>query len=399
MRKFTAAILFATIVSSVSVMFIDDKWVSSLSEVACCLLAAAWMVVFALGRDRPRSAPTLAAVCLVLVWGLAQICFGWTVYRWRTWLSLLYWLGNFSVLFVGIQAFSEIRIRERFLRWVTLFGFGVAVLSSLQALTTNSKIYWTFDTKYAGWVLMGPFVYHNQYAAFIELLLPVALFTALRPGSWRWFFLLVSATMYASVFIAGSRAGFLLVTAELIFVPLMFFRKRRASLFQLGAAAGILAFMVSLLAIAAGPEYLIEKFRLADPYAIRREFVESSLEMFKHRPVTGFGLGNWSVAYPAYALFDDGLYANQAHNDWAQWADEGGIPLLAIMLSLAVLTFPPAVRSIWGVGAAAIFVHCLVDYPIQRPAVALFFFSIISSLPTSLTKTQDEAFEGGSPSV
>ncbi len=391
MRAFSAAAIFVTIAVSVAVMFVDDKWATSVPETVSCCLAAIWMLYFARGHGNPRSSPVLWLVLAVLVWSLVQILCGWTVYRWQSWLSILYWLGNFSVLFAAVQTFADASVRERWLRWLGLFGFVVAVVSSLQALTTEAVVYWTFETKYKGWVVMGPFVYHNQYAAFVELVLPVALYLALTDKTWKWLYLLVAATLYSSVFIAGSRAGFVLTTVELIGVPAVLARRRKQSAAGVLSAAALLVGMVVLLGIAAGPESLMEKFHIRDPYAIRREFLYSSLRMFGARPLTGVGLGNWATAYPAYAIFDDGRYANQAHNDWAQWAVEGGTPMLLIMLTIAVWVFPRAVRSGWGFGAATLFLHCWFDYPIQRPAVALVFFSLVGAISYKGSGTGDES--------
>lgn len=93
----------------------------------------------------------------------------------------------------------------------------------------------------------------------------------------------------------------------------------------------------------------------------------------------GVGLGNWSTIYPAYAIFDNGLFANQAHNDWAQWTVEGGIPLLLLFLWMAGWAIRRALRYAWAVGPATVFLHCFVDYPIQRTAVAVVFFTIMAA--------------------
>ncbi|MCP5116599.1 MAG: hypothetical protein GY953_37700 [bacterium] len=93
----------------------------------------------------------------------------------------------------------------------------------------------------------------------------------------------------------------------------------------------------------------------------------------------GFGLATWSTAYPAYARFDDGLFDNQAHNDWAQWAAEGGIPFLLLMLLMAGLLTRPAMRTVWGVGLLAVLVHCFVDYHFQqRPVFGYVYFALAS---------------------
>jgi len=110
----------------------------------------------------------------------------------------------------------------------------------------------------------------------------------------------------------------------------------------------------------------------------------SSLAMLGDRPGMGFGLGNWPRAYPQYALFDDGTYVNQAHNDWVQWAVEGGVPFFLMLFSLAVMAAPAAIESIWGIGLLAVWLHCLVEYPLQqRPAIGAWFFVLLGALAAS----------------
>jgi hypothetical protein len=79
---------------------------------------------------------------------------------------------------------------------------------------------------------------------------------------------------------------------------------------------------------------------------------------------------------------------NQAHNDWVQWADEGGLPFLALLLAIAVWSVGPAVQSLWGVGILCVWIHGLLDYPMQqRPALAAFFFALLGALSTYKTQT------------
>jgi O-antigen ligase len=84
--------------------------------------------------------------------------------------------------------------------------------------------------------------------------------------------------------------------------------------------------------------------------------------------------------YPAYARFDIGLVVNHAHNDWAEWLAEGGVPFLAALASMAVWAVMPAVRSIWGIGLISVFLHALVDYPMQRLGLALWVFVLAGVL-------------------
>ena len=38
------------------------------------------------------------------------------------------------------------------------------------------------------------------------------------------------------------------------------------------------------------------------------------------------------------------------------------------------------VRAGWGLGVPIVFLHCFVDYPIQRPGVAIVFFVMLAAV-------------------
>jgi len=95
-------------------------------------------------------------------------------------------------------------------------------------------------------------------------------------------------------------------------------------------------------------------------------------------PLIGWGLGCWPAVYPAFATFDPGALVNQAHCDWLQWTAEGGLPVGFAMLVLVIWAIKPAIRSIWGIGVIAVFIHAAFDYPFSRPAVGAWPFLILS---------------------
>ncbi len=167
----------------------------------------------------------------------------------------------------------------------------------------------------------------------------------------------------------------------------------------------------AILVAVAGGETIWRRLQEPNPYAVRAELFRSSIEMARDRPLLGFGLGTWSEAYPAFARFDNGLFVNQAHNDWAQWAAEGGVPFFLIMARVASLLLAPAARSLWGLGLIAVFLHAFVDYPMQqRPALAVFFFALAGVLAGDAAiaspaknfpgvSSRDSARSGSSPPV
>ena len=129
-----------------------------------------------------------------------------------------------------------------------------------------------------------------------------------------------------------------------------------------------------------GPQQLLDRLRYKDPFIGRREMNLSSLAMFRDRPLTGSGLGAWPIVYPKYAISTTACSPAKLHDDWAQWAVEGGLPFLLPDGATALWTIRPALDSIWGIGLLAVFLHCSVDYPTQKPALAAFIFFMLGLL-------------------
>lgn len=376
----SAIALFATTIATIAVMWEPVFWATALPEVSVFCLAICWLAFFVLKPEALRLRFVLIPLTAAVLWPVLQLAIGVTIYRWATSVSVLYWAANAAAVFVGIQIFGDEVLRRRYLRALVIAGFVIAVIAPLQFFTSDGKIFWLFEVKFSN-IAMGPFVYPNQYAAFIELLLPVALTEAFsdHPG-WRTFHWLAAAVMYASIFASDSRMGFVLTSAEVLLVPLLAARRTGIERRPLVVSGATFLGMLLALGVAVGPDRLITKLTQKDPYRGRREYVESSLRMIRDKPLLGVGLGNWAVAYPAYATFDNGSFANQAHNDWAQWAVEGGVPFALLILSVAIWTIPRAFRTGWGIGVGVVFLHCLVDYPIQRMGVAILFFTLIGAV-------------------
>jgi O-antigen ligase len=190
--------------------------------------------------------------------------------------------------------------------------------------------------------------------------------------------------LFASVVAAGSRAGAVLCAGLLVLIPMTAYAQGwipgRSLIRLLGQSLVAAAALVAV----AGWEPIWARLQEPNPYSLRADLLRSTVDMARDRPILGFGLGAWASAYPSYARFDDGSFVNQAHNDWAQWAAEGGIPFLLLMLAVVIPLIRPAIQSLWGLGLMAVFVHAFVDYPMQqRPALAAYFFALAGVLTTS----------------
>ena len=100
---------------------------------------------------------------------------------------------------------------------------------------------------------------------------------------------------------------------------------------------------------------------------------------------------------PLYAIVDIGAFANQAHNDWLQWAAEGGVPFSIMLASLVLWSLRPAFHSIWGLGVLAVFLHAIVDFPFSRPALGSWPILILALLAFTSTEPHNSGTESECP--
>src|SRR5580704_6840199 len=348
-----AAILFLGILS----MWVPARWALSAFQIAVFALAAIRIVQRAREGKPLTFYPTAVLLGAAVAWGLLQVSSGWTVDRFKTLNEVLNWTTNLAVFALALELSRDPRRRERFLSAVLWFGTALAAVSMLTVFSSPPGIvFWGFQ---AGSDLrtLGPFVYYNQYAAFIEAVLPLALVRAILDTDRRVLYSVMGALLLASVVAGGSRAGTILCLAEVIAIPLIALGQGIISRRAVGRVLLASVSTLVVLGAVAGWDVIWRRLQEPNPYAVRKDFLLSSLEMIRDRPLTGFGLGTWSEVYPGFARFDDGRFANQAHNDWAQWAAEGGLPFFLLMALVVGLAVRPACRSLWGLGLLAVFMH------------------------------------------
>jgi O-antigen ligase len=318
-------------------------------------------------------------VALLPVCGLLQVQFGLSVDAFVTSEYVVRYGSVACAFLLGAYAFSSRKVNRLFRFLVIALGTALAVFAIAQMATSNGRVYWTFPPPPNSSIL-GPFLNRDHYCAFIELVLPLALWEAVRNTRSAWLFGAPAALMYASVIAGLSRAGSILATLEVlaIILPALAARRRASAGNRTRAIAA--AALIVFFATFVGWEELIARFDDKDPYAGRREFARSSLLMIRDKPLTGFGLGSWLIVYPRYAVMDMGMETWHAHNDWMEWACDGGIPFLVLMLIPAVRASWLSLRFPWGLGVMAASMHATVDFPFQRYATLLLFFLLIAAL-------------------
>jgi O-antigen ligase len=363
-------LLFATLALAAT-----HQWALSLFQIG----------VFALGiwcalTRRLRFHPVALMLAGVVAWAGVQCLAGWTVYRYATLNALVSWAGYFTLFMAAVEILEAPGALRSFLRAALYAGFAIAMLSTVQYFTSNGAVYW-FYRPLAGRPF-GPFVNPDHYAVFVELILPLAIHAGMTDKGKAWLYTAMVGAMYASVVASGSRAGATLATVEILALPLIGGRTRIA-----GRITVMSLLFAGLATAITGWDVLWKRFQDNDPFRYRREIAVSTLQMVRERPWTGFGLGNYANVYPEFASFDLGLVVDHAHDDWAEWAAEGGVPMLLLMLGIAAIGLRPAIRSVWGLGVYAVFLHALVDFPMRIPAIAALIFTWLAALSAGKRST------------
>lgn len=367
--------LVVILVYAAATVWVTERWALSILEVSAFLWAATVALWIAFGKQSLVGTVALLPVAGMGLWGVVQLALHWTVVKAETQDAILYWLAAACLVWLGLAACASPRLLQAFLKAVLVTGSVICILGLLQQFTVAGHIFWLFPSGHESRVV-GPFLSRNNYASFVELLLPIALVLGCQEGRNSKGYVVLAAAQVASVFAAGSRAGSSLVIGEVVVIFLL---QSKGNLW--GRAAIRFGIVLSAFTIIVGYQELWSRFSQdKDPYSMRREFLKSSLAMVRSEPLHGFGLGTWTSAYPQFAIIDTGQFANHAHNEWAQWAAEGGLPALALMFAVFLWAVMPAIQSVWGVGILSVMIHSWVDYPFVRLGLAAWIFVLLGAL-------------------
>jgi len=372
-----AAPFFGLFCFAILTLWVPGYWPVAVFQVGVFTFAA-----IAVWNDRRGSLPfawPFIPLTFAVLWGLLQLFTLRTAYAFETKQSILRWATFLCVFLAGMSLFRHHAVRTWFRSAMVWSAFGVAVLATFQTFTSNGKVFWIFATPYNDYV-MGPILYRNHYAVFIEAVLPIAVYRAIYQERHSLVYSMMAAAMYASVISSASRAGTVLTTAEIILVPLLLWVLGRSTGRDVGAGLMRMGVILGVFTAVVGWESVWMRLWTPDPLGIRRQLALSTVQMIRSHPWFGTGLGTWPTVYPQYAIVDVGMFANQAHNDWLQWTAEGGFPLGIVLLTLFFWSLRPAFRTVWGLGILAVFLHAIVDYPFSRPALGSWVILILAML-------------------
>ena len=342
---------------------------------------------------------------------LLQIVFHVSAYRHDTISSALLYCAYAMLCFLSGQVLLRASQARKIAVILCLFGFAIAAFALLQGVAPNGKLYWLRQPSMGGWIY-GPYVNHNHYAGLMELLVPVPLvlsLTRLTGEKERLAAGIAAAIMVGTVFLSGSRGGMLAIFVELVVFALVLLRLRKSVRIAIGVVAFAVV-LVSLLAWLGGKELttrvssISKETRTELSGGIRLSIDRDAIQMFRDKPVFGWGLGTFPVIYPQYRTFYTNFFVNEAHNDYLQLLCEMGLLGFGTMLWFVIVLYRSALRKIrnWTsdvsgavtlaciLGCTGILVHSLLDFNLQIPANAALFYALctIAAAPPLLQRAR-----------
>lgn len=353
-------------------------------------------------------------------------------------------LGALVALFFMVARWADGRRAVSILKAVTVVGFLVAVFGLVQLLTWNGKIYWVRKIPTVSATTptaFGPFVNHDHFAGYVEMIIPVALSLAFwlvdkrRSPSFK-----TASAAEGDGWSAALREGpneergrlsqgTLAIFAAVILIVSLFFSLSRGGILSAFISGSILLFLLcrriasrlvrALIAVAL-PVVVISIIALIGAEAVKKQMGTyanlSGESSFRLRVViwervvrelpayawVGSGLGTFEDSFAPLTPAGSLKRWDKAHSDYLQLVWETGITGgLLFVLGSAIFVrryWWPALRGherpvdLFGVGMAvsllSIALHSAVDFCLQIGANG-FLCALLAGLIVALHKVVD----------
>ena len=301
------------------------------------------------------------------------------------------------------------------LRIVAGLGILNALFGLLQIVTGKSSVFYFYEVTSRGGVV-GVFANENHAAVFAACSMLVVTLLGLRVRKDRsavWERLIYPAAFFLILLVAltgGSRAGFVAVIGTILVSMTMLAlspRPRRGLRAERSMGRWfdqhprlILAIPVILVSLTAAAFLALDRTPAFRDILVRDSLEDLRwslwpviVEMLEGHWALGTGFGSFEQVYHIYepSTLLMPKYVNQAHNDWAQFILEGGVPAGLLLTGLIVwmvkaigtMLFHRTRRvdaifwmSIFVIVAAA----SLVDYPLRTPLFQLVAIWLLLAL-------------------
>lgn len=338
-----------------------------------------------------------------------------SLHPWYTLQDLFRFSAYAACYFLTVQLLHTPQRMRQTLALVLGLATCISLYAIIQHYIGNDRIF-GFRT-FTHQSVVGTFAYKNHFAAYIALLLPLALslFLYYRPRhhstlSLRQALLnlgerstpnqhlplaLAGAMMVLALLLSGSRGG--VGCAFLALLLLLIMGRKR---FRLSGLLPLALGLTLLAATGVGRDGLLsvdQRFGTAltrDGASLngRLEFWKNSLRIIGDFPLTGTGAGTFRAIYPRYQAEPNGALPLHTHNDYLETQSNGGLVASLLVLAFLALFFRTTFTSFGKrkdsyvihlylgslAGLVALLLHCLIDLQFRISAtIGLYFFLLL----------------------
>lgn len=361
-----------------------------------------------------RGLPLLVLLLLVQAWVAVQWLLGWSLSEFDTFSALALGLGLSAFFALSLLVLNS-RERVTALVWVVVLAAAFqALFGALMVLSGLEYGFFIQKDHYRN-TATGTFINRNHLAGYLELGLALGIGFLLSQsviyrGSWRQrlrqlvatllsnkvLMRLLLAVMVIALVLTRSRMGntaffaSLMITGALALVLMR--NKSRSTTILL---ASLLVIDIAIVGTFFGVEKVAERIQNTSAETESRpEVTRDTLAMWRDHAITGIGAGTFTHVYPAFKSEDvraPQVY-NNAHNDYAQFLAELGLPGFLLLLLFGLWCFWWSIAAMrvrrsdlfkgMGFGACmgmvAFGLHSAVDFNLQIPANAFTFMLIMA---------------------
>jgi O-antigen ligase len=370
-----------------------EEWSQAVLEVGAAVLLTYWAFrQYVLKADQlviPQEIIPLGFFTLLVV---VQLVFHRTASRYFTRIELQLLCAYVVLVFLMAQAYTRTSHWRGYLWFVMGLGFFVSIFGILQYLTFNGKVYWLRTMRYGG-IPFGPYVNRNHFAAFAEMVIPMAL-VPLFLGKVRkeriFLVALFAFVPIVALLLSASRGGIVSFIVQMVILMLLLLTRRARSRHML---VGGLVVLVAILAVSwIGVQQVLQRFSTIQSLEVtggkRTAMRQGTWRLFLDHPIAGTGLGTFEMVFPPYDTLYDGKVVNHAHNDYLEALAETGVlggVLCAWFIGWVLLTslkgiaapgssFASILNLSGLIACCGMLVHSTVDFNLHIPANGLLFF-------------------------
>ena len=299
------------------------------------------------------------------------------------------------IFFVFINNIQNERQLHRIVVSIIIIGSFIALYGLIEYLTGHQMIF-LYQKKYYTDCVTGTFINRNHFAGYMEMVIPLSLgfLLATKVSSGGYLpkkillgFLIV--IMAGAVILSRSRMGILSLVASLLFMGLMYWRRKSARKRTLTIVSVMVAAILVTIWLGLSP--VLNRFSLLteelDFSQGRLAVWKATISLIKDYPIWGTGLGTFGDIFSRYKPASIQALFSHTHNDYLEFISDTGVVGFSIAIWIGISSLISSfrrncpIRSICLGGLAAMvamLIHSFADFNLHIPANALLLVIIIS---------------------